>query len=173
MFLYIFDADGTLCERPVGDLLPGVEDKIRALRFGGCKIAIATNQGGPACRDAGWPWSYQYPTVAEVEAHYGRLAERLGARLYMSLLYQVKSSGALIAPAGMDTNDPRLDPEWRKPRPGMLWQAMADAGVPASQTVFVGDSTEDEAAARAAGVLLYYHAREFFSFLLTTTHIVV
>lgn len=40
---------------------------------------------------------------------------------------------------------------WRKPAPGMLLQAMADAGVMPSATLFVGNGEEDRQAAAAAG----------------------
>ena len=40
----------------------------------------------------------------------------------------------------------------RKPAPGLLHQAIAWAGVPASETVFIGDAQRDVDAARAAGV---------------------
>lgn len=39
-----------------------------------------------------------------------------------------------------------------KPHPSMIWQAMADAGVTADQTVMIGDTSFDMDMARAAGV---------------------
>lgn len=158
--LYIFDADGTLVTRD-GRWLPGVVELLPALRQAGHAIAIATNQGGPACYDAGWPWSRQFPTLEEVESAYNDLARVTGARLYMSLLYQVKSTGQFIAPAGIPADDPRLNPEWRKPKPGMLLQAMVDVGASPADTVFVGDGEEDRLAAEAAGIRFIY-AYEFF-----------
>lgn len=154
--LHIFDADGTLCDRATGEFLPGVREGLQDV-WG--DIAIATNQGGPACRDAGW--GDHFPTLAEVEERYGRLAASIpGCRLYMSLTYLARD-GRMIVPAGLPPDDPRLNPEWRKPRPGMILQAMADFGAVAKDTVFVGDSEEDKQAAKAAGVM-FFHASQFF-----------
>lgn len=158
--LYIFDADGTLCDRGTGELRPAV------LHFAGdlhksAHVAIATNQGGPACHDAGWAWSDKFPTLPEVEARYGAIAQALGARLYMSLAYEMKNGG-LIFPAGLPADDPRLNPAWRKPLPGMLLQAMTDAGISSPLDVrFIGDGEEDRLAAKAAGIR-FIPADEFF-----------
>lgn len=157
--LTIFDADGTLIDRTSGEFLPGVWEGLLNT-FG--DIAIATNQGGPACRDAGW--GDHFPTLAEVEERYGRLAASIpGCRLYMSLVFHTKSwrDGECIVPNGLPPDDPRLNPEWRKPKPGMILQAMADFGAAPNETRFVGDSEEDLQAAKAAGVM-FFHAREFF-----------
>ena len=157
--LFIFDADGTLIDRDSGAYLPGVAGIADGLSQY-AQVAIATNQGGPACRDADWPWSSNFPTLEEIEASYGLLAQRMGARLYMSLAYRTKG-GALIFPKGVPADDPRLDPSWRKPEPGMIIQAMRDAYVTADQTVFIGDGKEDEQAAAAAGVR-FIPAGKFF-----------
>lgn len=42
--------------------------------------------------------------------------------------------------------------DWRKPRPGMLLQAARDLGLDLGQSLMVGDSENDMAAARAAGL---------------------
>lgn len=154
--LTIFDADGTLIDRATGEFLLGVWDVLQNT-WG--DVAIATNQGGPACRDAGW--GDHFPALAEVEERYGRLAASIpGCRLYMSLIFQAKS-GEIIAPAGLLPDDPRLNPEWRKPKSGMILQAMADLGASSADTRFVGDSEEDRLAAEAAGVM-FFHASTFF-----------
>lgn len=155
--LIIFDADGTLVERDSGRLLEGVEDYMKS-RPRDIKLAIATNQGRPACRDAGW--GDQYPTLTEVETKYDKLGERMRARVYMSLVYATRD-GSMIAPRGVPLGDPRLNPYWRKPNPGMILQAMEDADVSAEQTLFVGDGKDDETAARAANVDFVW-AHEFF-----------
>jgi len=160
--MYIFDADGTLMDRETGKWLPGVVERLDQLRAARpVHLAIATNQGGPACRDACWPWSGKYPLLEDVLSKYTAVAERIGAKLYMSLLYQVKSTGKSICPSDIADDDPRLNPEWRKPKPGMLLQAMADAGVTPAETVFIGDSADDKAAAEAAGCRFQWAQQEF------------
>lgn len=47
----------------------------------------------------------------------------------------------------------------RKPAPGMLLQAIAEHGIDASQSVMVGDSSKDAAAAQAAGVKRFFLLR--------------
>lgn len=149
--LVILDADGTLCHRDTGAVLPlAVEIWKAAPRA----IAIATNQGGPACKAAGWDnpaKGRKYPTLAAVEEKYRHLADRLNAKLYMSLAYQTRD-GEWIYPAGLERKDPRLQHEWRKPAPGMLIAAMSFYRATPGRTIFIGDSDEDEAAAVAAGV---------------------
>ena len=161
--LIIFDADGTLIARDSGQLLPGVAEYSSLLNHPGCRnrpaLAVATNQGGPACRDAGW--GDHYPALAQVESRYGALAAQLGARLYMSLIY-IDKSGGIYIPAGLPADDPRLSLSWRKPQPGMLRQAMLDAGALPQNTLFIGDSPDDQAAARAAGCAFIF-AQKFFA----------
>jgi histidinol phosphatase-like enzyme len=62
---------------------------------------------------------------------------------------------------GWGDDDPMWSQAWRKPNAGMLLQAMADAGVSADDTIFVGNSDEDKAAAAAAGIT-YIEAKEYF-----------
>ena len=46
----------------------------------------------------------------------------------------------------------RRDSDCRKPRPGLLLQALEHFGVPASEAAFIGDRATDEQAALAAGI---------------------
>jgi hypothetical protein len=152
--LIIFDVDGMLADLDTGALYLGVLDYF-STSFGTYQrpeIAFASNQGGPACHDAGWPSSGNFPTLAQVEAQCSRIAGQLGARLYMCLAHELED-GRWIYPANVAPDDPRLNHEWRKPRPGMLLQAMADAGATPTETLVVGDRPEDEKAAQAAGCL--------------------
>jgi len=43
-----------------------------------------------------------------------------------------------------------IDPSWRKPMPGMLIEAMREAGISREDTLYVGDRPEDKEAAEAA-----------------------
>lgn len=150
--LIIFDADGTLCDRDTGALLPDVAPVLALLTHPGVRnrpaLAIATNQGGPACRDAGW--GTHFPALRDVEERYARLAEQFGARLYVALSFVTKQN-EVILPHGLSPDDPRARLDWRKPQPGMLLQAMEDAGVSPADTLMIGDRPEDQEAARAAG----------------------
>ena len=146
--LLIFDADGTLIDRKAGELLPGVENTLRGLPKS-MKLAIATNQGGPACRDQGW--GNHYPTLQEVEKRYYNLANAFGARLYMCLLY-IGKDGQRYKPAAVNDFDDRLDPDWRKPSPGMLEEACREANVEIEEAMMIGDSQEDHDAAEACGM---------------------
>ncbi|TXH11264.1 MAG: HAD-IIIA family hydrolase [Hyphomicrobiaceae bacterium] len=168
--LIIFDADGTLVDRESGRFLAGVEEWL-ATRLQGVALAIVTNQGGPACRSTPWGVNKDYPTLAQVEERYGDLAQSIGAKLYMCLVY-VDKNGTPYWPKETwpsdwifnkkrETDDPRTWLRWRKPEPGMLLQAMSDVGVSPDETLMVGDRPEDEAAAQSAGVSFTW-AHEFF-----------
>lgn len=177
--LIVLDADGTLVDRETGELLPGVEDWLGLINHPGCtsrpKLAIATNQGGPACHDAGWEFSHKFPSLDVVERRYEALAERIGAKLFMSLLY-ITSDGQHLVPqrlaeqehasyydgpdAKVGRRDPRLSPHWRKPNPGMVEAAMAWANVSPEETLVIGDLPEDK---EAAGACHFQWAQKFFA----------
>lgn len=161
--LIIFDADGTLIDRDSGAMLPGVEDYISLLRYAGNRlaVAIATNQGGVGCRAmGGFGHPERYPTEAEVLRRYSALAYRLGAKLYLCFAYQSRDGQWSAAPA--DTLHPDYwRHDWRKPAPGMLLAAMADAGVSAADTLMLGDRPEDQQAAAAAGCAFQWAQRVF------------
>jgi D-glycero-D-manno-heptose 1,7-bisphosphate phosphatase len=163
--LIIFDIDGTLTEiKPetltenpglvtpnrLGEQQPrqGVTEKLSALREIGVQFALATNRGGVA-------WGYT--SLEEAYALAKEAAEMCGipdAALYLCP-YHAKARGPK---AIMEYS---LDHECRKPRPGMLLQAMEEAGVSAEETVFVGDNESDRQAAEAAEVGFFW-ADEFF-----------
>jgi len=170
--LVIFDVDGTLVETYGLEPLPNVESFFRLVLNGGCPqppgLALATNQGGVGMRywmergRFGQPENF--PTEDSVNERLGNLLTRLGApeaRVYTSFLYQTKNGKWAPAPPGRQ-GDPRWSPEWRKPNPGMLLQAMADAGARPERTLFVGDREEDREAAAAAGCAFAW-AAEFFA----------
>lgn len=55
-----------------------------------------------------------------------------------------------------------VDPEWRKPKPGMLNAAFRMASVMPDEALYVGDREDDEAAAKAIGCHFQY-AEKFFA----------
>lgn len=163
--LIIFDADGTLIDRDSGDYLPGVKEWFRRQRPPR-NYAIATNQGGVGLRHwmekEGFGEPQKYPYEWQVHAKYMRLATDLDAKLFICYAYQSKSSGKWSpTPPGWE-GLPKWSREWRKPAPGMLLAAMGWAGVEPAVTLMVGDSEDDEAAARAAGCDFVW-AAEFFA----------
>jgi len=163
--LAIFDIDGTLTEikpeilarKPrmvspnnFGEQQPkaGVVDKLGELKKEGIDIALATNRGGVA-------WGFNTLEEAEGLAH--EAAELCGvpeARIYICP-YHAKARGPKVVWKYAK------DHECRKPKPGMLLEAMEDAGVSADETIFVGDFETDEQAAENAGVRFYW-AEVFF-----------
>lgn len=158
--LIIFDIDGTLADRDTNQLLPGVVDFFekagREFRF-----ALASNQGGVGLRlwmeTEGFGEPEKFPTEALVQSRIADLMNRLPPLgdndpiAYISYAYQSRTSGLWSpVPAGKE-NDLEWLPRCRKPAPGLLIQAMNDARVMEQETLMVGDSTDDQGAAEAAG----------------------
>jgi len=161
--LSLFDLDKTLVPFNGNELYPQAIDLLKEAAEHG-PIAICTNQGGPACRDAGW--GDKFPTVEDVAWRLIKIRDRIekltGQRvfIYYCLVYKNKD-GQLMWPEflshyGTDNYDPPIpgqaDPNWRKPNPGMILQAMKDFGAIPTMTTMYGDSADDEGAALSAGV---------------------
>jgi len=138
--LIILDRDGTLVEGPPpGDYLIDPSDvrlvgtmvaRVRGWNHDGVRVVVATNQRCVALGLA---------TEADVSAVHARIEELLaeeGARV----------DAWYVCTHGLAECD------CRKPAPGMLLRAMADAGVGPAQTAMIGDADADAGAARAAGV---------------------
>lgn len=171
--LVIFDVDGTLAETYTLNLLPRVQDFFRLVFQAGCpnspRVAIATNQGGVGMRywmetgKFGDP--EKYPTEQSVEQRLRDLVSALGGNqdlpVYVAYSYRSKEGDWAPVPPGKEEL-PRWSQAWRKPGPGMLLQAMQDAGAEPDETLFVGDSPDDQAAAQAAGCRFEW-AGAFFS----------
>jgi D-glycero-D-manno-heptose 1,7-bisphosphate phosphatase len=122
-------------------LLDGVIEGLRALVDAGYILAIVTNQPGPA------------------KGHFGRDAvERTNA----ALVAMLAANGIPIAhvhscmhhPDGGQGGDPALigPCECRKPKPGLLLDAMKALGARPERTWMIGDSRADVDAGHAAGV---------------------
>lgn len=169
--LIIFDVDGTLAVKYTLNLLPGVAEFFQLALNEECapglRLAIATNQGGVGMRywmetgNFGSP--KRYPTLHQIERRMAGLKKKLGSDaipVYVSFRYKDDAGQWAPVPPGEESN-PRWSMAWRKPEPGMLLQAMQDAGVSAEETLFVGDSPDDHGAAKAAGCL-FMGASAFF-----------
>jgi HAD superfamily hydrolase (TIGR01662 family) len=171
--LIVFDVDGTLAEAFTLRLLPQVRSFFELVYQGNCEhkpqIAIATNQGGVGLRrlmeQEGFGNPRAYPTLEEVEARLEGLLSALGAPpslpVYVAFSYRTKEGRWTPVPH-QHKGDPRWQPEWRKPSPGMLLEAMRAAGVTPEETLFIGDRTDDRGAARAAGCHFSW-AKDFFA----------
>jgi beta-phosphoglucomutase-like phosphatase (HAD superfamily) len=146
-------------ERP----LPGVTSTVGRLQGEGAKIAVATNQAGPA-----WGVSTgeaKYPDPRELGARFMRIAARIPP--LADVPWFVAVGDARLSLSQMDYQDLIRDLEtgadglglhasaafsWRKPDPGMLLAICARYGVPPDAAIFVGDADTDAEAAANAGM---------------------
>jgi D-glycero-D-manno-heptose 1,7-bisphosphate phosphatase len=122
-------------------LLPGVVEGLRLLSGAGYRFAIASNQPGPA--------KGQYSALAVERTNQALVASLATLGIQISVV-----EVCLHHPVG----GPGGDAQWvgdcacRKPKPGLLLQAIARAGFDAARTWMIGDSASDVLAARAANV---------------------
>lgn len=165
--LLLFDVDGTIAARDEATLLPAAAEFFRILaqqRASGLEIpqvALVTNQGGPAVRhwmeDGGFGEPAKYPTLEQVKTRLDGLVAQipLDVRLYAAYAYQ--SSKGNWAPVPMrHAGDPAWSRSWRKPNPGMIYQALDDSHVDGRAAMMIGDADTDEQAAVAAGIQFMY-----------------
>ena len=137
----ILDRDGVLNEeapargyitRPEAwRWIPGSRAALAALARAGVRISIATNQSGVG------RGLMTLPDLDAVHARMRREAEASGGRI----------DALFVCP-----HAPEEGCDCRKPAPGLIRAAIAAAGIPAAQTLAVGDDGRDLEAARAAGV---------------------
>ena len=122
-------------------LLDGVVDGLRLLVDAGYRLAIATNQPGPA---------KGHFSRAAVEATNAALVAELG-KLGIPI---ARVATCMHHPDGGAGGDPSLvgPCACRKPKPGLLIELMQAFGAVPAQTWMIGDSMADVEAARAAGV---------------------
>lgn len=154
--LYIFDKDGTLVtgmgDRPANTpeeqhLLPGVREKIDALRLHGHRIAIASNQGGVA-----WGFITHEQAVALIVDCADKIG---GVDAFRMCPYDPKA--IKVNPTGGYSRDDAS----RKPNPGMLIGIMRELGFSPDDTVMIGDMESDKEAAKNAGCKFFW-AADFF-----------
>jgi FMN phosphatase YigB (HAD superfamily) len=170
--LAIFDLDQTLVERYTANPLPGVAKTLAELAANGTRLMIATNQAGPAWRL--WTGKERFPTTKQVCARFEAVAHalpELRTATWLVAAYDVRvdlTSGQFKELAdAFNRNAPNLnlrataEPIWRKPQPGMLWEACRLAGVSAAKALFVGDMDSDAQAAQLAGIA-FHSASSYF-----------
>jgi D-glycero-D-manno-heptose 1,7-bisphosphate phosphatase len=158
--LVIFDADGTLVRPKSGkdfrehaddwELLPGRLCACQGLKANGVKLAIASNQGGVA---------------------FGYLAEPAIRQALHDLGAAIGAHVVRFCPFHPDGTLPqyRCDSSDRKPSPGMLQSILLQLAIRPEHTLFVGDRSEDEGAAKAAGVHFQWADKFFAPFVIQET----
>lgn len=168
--LLVIDKDGTLVKSVSGsefvqhpedqELLPGVKESIARYTSEGWQIVVASNQGGVA---AG------YKSLEDAIDEMNECLHLLKGTLGLERLGVIK--GGIICPDNGRTayyckvaknsnypvvhiheEYPELIGQFRKPNPGMLLAAMQWLECPFKSVLMVGDRSEDEGAAKAAGV---------------------
>lgn len=152
--LTIFDLDRTLVPFDSTELYPHVIPMLQDAADHGY-VAIATNQGGPACKDAGL--GSHYPTSDQVLDRIMAIVQDIEGiinqevRCEICWLYK-SPDGQLLLPNHVKMRDMKAWEQLRKPNPGLLLRLMAFYNVEPVDTVMIGDSDDDEAAALAAGI---------------------
>ena len=134
----IVDRDGVLnCETPTPVRTPdewtwerGAIEALAHLARHGVAVSVATNQSAIGRGTA---------TRAEVDAVHRWLAAEL------------RSMGLRVVGVFMCPHAPEAKCDCRKPRPGLVDEALAAGGFAPSETVFIGDDLRDLEAGRTAG----------------------
>ena len=131
--------------------LAGRVERVATLRAQGVRFAVVTNQAGVA---------FGHQKERDVERKRAKVWDAFG-------LHEGPAASWHCCFAHPQGSEPyRLDCGRRKPSPQMLYEAMAQHGLPgapliAQDCLFVGDMESDRQAAFAAGVP-YLDAKEFF-----------
>jgi D-glycero-D-manno-heptose 1,7-bisphosphate phosphatase len=121
--------------------VPGAIDAVRRLNQAGYLVIVVTNQSGVA------RGLYTEDAVRALSNWADQELARHSARV----------DGWYYCPHHAEFGEPpyRLDCECRKPKPGMLLQAIREHGIDPQTSFLVGDQERDLEAARQAGVKGY------------------
>lgn len=146
--LCLLDRDGVLnrdkaylYKKENVEWIDGSREAIAFLNGLGCRVAVVTNQSGVA---------RGYFTEAEVGILHEWMAaevEKAGGRI-SAFYYCPHLKGAAIKAYDKDC-------DCRKPRPGLIRQALKEWDTPPRDAFMIGDSPRDVEAAEAAGVKGY------------------
>ena len=139
MPLALMDRDGVINENRADYVtrweefrfLPGALDGLTALQRLGLRLAVVTNQSAVGR---------------------GLLSARTLEEIHRRMLAHCDVQGVTIEGIFVCPHAPWEGCDCRKPRPGLLWEAMAALGEPPERCVAIGDGHEDLLAARAAAV---------------------
>lgn len=137
----ILDRDGVLnVEQPSGGWvsdwsqwrwLPGATEALRTLSAAGIRISVVTNQSGVGR---------------------GAIARANVDAVHARMVADTAREGASIQEVFVCPHAPNAGCDCRKPASGLFVQALAASGVPAGDTIAVGDDLRDLQAAWSAGV---------------------
>jgi D-glycero-D-manno-heptose 1,7-bisphosphate phosphatase len=134
----LLDRDGTVVidkvylSDPAGlEFAPGAIEGLRLMRDAGLRFILVTNQSGLAR---------------------GFFDEKTLDRIHARLRAMLAEGGIDLEAIYYCPHGPSDDCRCRKPRPGLLLDAMADFGFSPDEAVLIGDSDADMGAAAAAGV---------------------
>lgn len=110
--------------------IPGALEAIARLKQAGFLVGVCSNQSGVGR---------------------GLISEQGLARVHDKLHRSLEAAGGAVDDLRWCPHRPEDDCSCRKPRPGLLLDAMAALGATSGETIFVGDSVRDVEAAHAAG----------------------
>lgn len=143
------DRDGTLipdrdCLRSADglDLLPGVGEALHELNLRGWRAVVVTNQ--PVVAKG-------FCDEAELQRMHNKLETLLGVQhAFLDRIYYCPHHPEKGFPG--ERSELKVDCDCRKPKLGMIQQAVADLNIDLSQSWLVGDTTTDMQTAKNAGV---------------------
>lgn len=120
------------------EFMPGVVDAIKRFNARGWRVIVITNQSGIA---RGF---YTEAQMFALHEYMTAELERMGARVDAIYHCPYHEKGEIA--------EYRRDSDLRKPRPGMLLQAMKDHPTDKTRSFMVGDKISDVHAAEGAGL---------------------
>ena len=119
-------------------LIPGLGEAIRQIHAAGYLVVVVSNQSGVA------RGMYGMSDVKAVEARICELLKQGGNEVPDAFYYCPHHKKGTVAEYAVDC-------DCRKPKPGMLLQAMREWEIDASRSYMIGDRLTDLQAGRAAG----------------------
>jgi D-glycero-D-manno-heptose 1,7-bisphosphate phosphatase len=122
---------GYILQPSAFEWLPGALPALAALSKAGLRLSVATNQSAVGR---------------------GLMTQAQLDEILATMQTQAEAAGAHISGVYHCPHTPEVHCDCRKPAPGLLRAAVRDAGIPATQTLMVGDDVRDVEAAYAAGI---------------------
>jgi len=126
-----FDSPDYILSPEQWNPIPGSLEAIARLTKAGIAVAIVSNQSGLGR---------------------GMMSEELFHAIHAKMLLAIEEAGGMLTHAAYCPHKPDDGCDCRKPKPGLIHEALAALGVKPEESVMIGDSTRDIEAAQAAGV---------------------